>query len=218
MKWMWRLLFYTLILTAIFVASIAVVRESAIAIPTPPIQIFTDSDGSACPQICIYGVQPGQKITVQLAAATLLKHPQLRDIQKLADSNGIVQYGSKTVLDIDIRLGWAGNPRTVTWISALYLKFPRHDDLLGRYVEYLATPPLIGLDNISRNMILVFPDQRLIIQALAVDGYRLGPDDKVYTLTLYDVTSFEDVLANYTLKAWRGFTSIERYYAAPPVH
>ena len=214
-----RLLVGALTLTVLFTLAITLTRAIGQRQSPDAEAIFTTPDGTPCPQVCLFGVAPGQT-TAEQAAAMLRAHPLLREFDVIGTEPFRVEGHNNWIMMISFNTTPDGIVDEIT-----LTRYIRYGQIEGDKLIPLPDPGTLG-DALSRfgspnfvqlstggDPMLIFADAGVIVNLVRTRGEagRIGLRQPLSRLTLFRRDACDAKAFDFSFLRWLGAAQLRRY-------
>lgn len=207
-----RVLVIAASLCAALFGLISAARAYGTTHPLQTVSWFTLPDGSECPTVCLFGLQPGMPFDEALKLIRI--HPTTRTLAQFPRGlNDIMIFRGDT-----FELVVERNPSRRELTSVTVARKQSHqsvllEDVTARY----GVPTHVMADPASILISFYFPDNNLHVITIhsAIPLHQhLQFASVVHMVALHNPDLFDQVVSRVqtSLRPWRGYTRITRYY------
>lgn len=225
-----RLTCVALIGVALCAGAVTLARRVGLSSVLAQAAIFTAPDGTPCPEVCLFGAEPG-KTSYTEAVRLLEQHPFTRALHRSVNSNeNFSAFESKNAGFI-VQIAKAWDSDTLAWIILTNANFglmqaPSGVGSLGDIIGLLGAPTAVGLSDSDLLTYAYYEANRIVLSAFrpwGADSVPISIDDPVYAIQLsapgQPVDRAGEVVDMNTvsLKQWKGFGRVGKYRAAPTI-
>ncbi len=192
--------------------------------------IFTAPDGTPCPEVCLFGAEPG-KTSYAEAVRLLEQHPFTRALHLSVSSNERFSAFESKNAGFAVQIAKAWDSDTLAWIVLTNANFglmraPSGVGSLGDMIGLLGAPTAVGLSDSDLLTYAYYAANRIVLSAFRTWGADTVPisiDDPVYAIQLsapgQPVSAAGEIadMNTVSLKQWKGFGRVGKYRAAPTI-
>lgn len=219
-----------LICIAVCAGAVTLARRIGGMRVSPLAAIFTMPDGTPCPEVCFFGVQPG-KTSYQEAVLLVQKHPFTRLLHRNGRSNDRFSIFQSTDASFDVEFAKSLDGDELAWIGLTNANFGVKQassgaGYLGDMIDLLGPPTGVGVSDSDLLTYAYYNADRIELSAVHDsndDSDPISMNDPVYSVQLYAPDQRADMAGGTAdigaaqFKLWRGFRVIGLYRYAPPI-
>jgi hypothetical protein len=214
-----------LICIAVCAGAITLARRIGSTQVSPLAVIFTNPDGTPCPDVCLFGAQPG-KTTYQEAILLVQQHPFTRALQRRESGNELISLFESQTSDFKMHITKSKDNDVLAWIMLENInpnlrQVSSATGTLGQMISLLGPPTAVYAGDlvITDTYYAATRTTLLSVRADSGDSVPISLDDSTLSIVLSTPGQFGDmaVCCLPQLKQWRGFRPVGSYRAAPPV-
>ena len=214
-----RLLIGALVLIALFAGAITLTRAVGQGQPAEIEDIFTAPDGTPCPQLCLFGVTPGQTTAGQ-AAALLRAHPLLHEFDLIGTEPFRVEGHNDWIMMVSFNTTPGGIVDEIT--LARYIRYGRVEGdrliplpdpgTLGDALSRFGSPNFVQLST-GGDPMLIFADEGVIANLVRTRGEagRIGLTQPISRLTIFRRDTCDGRAFEFSFLRWLGAAQLRRY-------
>jgi hypothetical protein len=213
-----------LICIAVCAGAITLARRIGSAQVSPLAVIFTNPDGTPCPNVCLFGAQPG-KTGFEETISLLQQHPFTRALRRYESGDEFTSVFEDKGADFAVRIAKSQDNDVLAWIMLENInpdlrQVSSATGTLGQILSLLGTPALVDV-SIPAVTIAYYATARIELSAVragAEDSSPFSINDPVALIRLYGPGGFygANLSGNPQFRAWAGFQNVSRYRDAPP--